>query len=62
MDWQEIAALMLVAIAFLMLGIKFIKRKNTGALKECCHSGGKNESILFTIKKGEKPKIIIRTK
>lgn len=62
MDWQEIAALSLVVIAFVMLGIKFLKRNNKGIFRNCCDSGIKNQSILFTVKKGEKPKIVIKTK
>jgi hypothetical protein len=60
MDWQEIAALIVVAIAFVMLGIKFFNRKKIGGYGDCCQGGLKNKTILFTVKKGEKPKIIFK--
>lgn len=61
MDWQEIATFFVVGIAFVAVGVKFFSRKKLGGLKDCCSSGGKSQSIVFTIKKGDKPKIILKS-
>jgi hypothetical protein len=59
MDWQELAAITIVVLTAGILGYNFIIKRKYNC--NCCYgSCNKGCSIVFSIKKGEKPKILTR--
>ncbi|MGB9603260.1 MAG: FeoB-associated Cys-rich membrane protein [Verrucomicrobiia bacterium] len=61
MDWQEITALAIVCAAAILLVRKFIKKQKRGFSGDCCSSASQPKgSITYSIKKGERPKILIK--
>ncbi|MGC8743499.1 MAG: hypothetical protein ACP5T0_06440 [Verrucomicrobiia bacterium] len=61
MDWQEITALTIVALAAILLAVKFIKKRKRGFVPECCEvSSARRGSITYSVKKGERPKIVMK--
>jgi hypothetical protein len=63
MDWQKFAALAVVAVtAGIFLAAKLRRRRFAfGRDTHCgCQSAGSRSSILFTARKGERAKIIVK--
>ncbi len=63
MDWQQAAALGIVALTAACFGVSLFRRKKTGGCGcGCAASTGTPErsSILLRAKKGERPQVIVK--
>jgi hypothetical protein len=68
MDWQQIAALALVAVTAALFVLARVRRKRKGGLpcdSHCGCAGAKSSnapSVIYHARKGERPEIIVKMK